>query len=295
MMVTNKDNSLRTPSPPLPTAIVRLRRLTAASAGLSSPSPPSQLLPNPHTSPLITPRPLSDLPLPSLINYTSLFSHPSFDDTVKSVVKFNSIRIALIPLLSSALALISTCRSLVSSQTSLSAPALVDSYRLHRSKLSILPIKHPSSLSACANLDLSSLSISRCDQVAHRFTSLHFKDHQHVKTYSSKISPRSQPVDLVDFIQTHLSTSSKSQLVNFIQTQLVNFIQTHSSTLPETPRKSQLVDLVDSTRKISLVDHLKNLNSHSPFQAPLRFSACAHLDLSSSPLKVLPAANLFSR
>ena len=118
-----------------------------------------------------------------------------------------------------------------------------------------------------------------------------FKDHQHVKTYSSKISPRSRPVDLVDFIQTHLSTPLKistcrnfiqthlsTQLVdstcrNFIQThlltpletstladfiqthlstQLVDFIQTHSSTLPETPRKSQLVDLVDSTRKSHL-------------------------------------------
>ena len=152
----------------------------------------------------------------------------------------------------------------MSSQTSLSAPVLVDSYRLHRSKLSILPIKHPSSLSACANLDLSSLSISRCDQVAHRFTSLHFKDHQHVKTYSSKISPRSRPVDLVDFIQTHLSTSlkistcrlrPKSQLVDSAPNSLVN------STCRLHP--NSLVERLESFIQTRLPTPLENLTRRS--------------------------------
>ena len=175
--------------------------------------------------------------------------------------------------------------------------------------------------------------------------SLHFKDHQHVKTYSSKISPRSRPVDLVDFIQTRLSTSLKistcrlrskltcrlnlstqlvenfiqthlltpletstfadfiqthlstqpvnfiqTQLVDFIQTQLVDFIQTHSSTLPETPRKSQLVDLVDSTRKshspiISKISTLVRCFKHPLKSQRLRSSRLVE----SLNLKVLPA------
>ena len=130
--------------------------------------------------------------------------------------------------------------------------------------------------------------------------SLHFKDHQHVKTYSSKISPRSRPVDLVDFIQTRLSTSLKistcrlrskltcrlnlsTQLVeNFIQTHLLtpletstfaDFIQTHLSTQPVNFIQTQLVDFIqthsstlpETPRKSQLVDLVDSTRkSHSP-------------------------------
>lgn len=199
----------------------------------------------------------------------------------------------------------------MSSQTSLSAPVLVDSYRLHRSKLSILPIKHPSSLSACANLDLSSLSISRCDQVAHRFTSLHFKDHQHVKTYSSKISPRSRPVDLVDFIQTHLSTPLQTRLSTplkistcRLRSKLTCRLRSKPQRLPTSSKLTcQLNSSTSSkrTRQLYLKLHanlnlsisstpLENLTCRSSQKSQLSFavsstpsspSACAHLDLSS--------------
>lgn len=185
----------------------------------------------------------------------------------------------------------------MSSQTSLSAPVLVDSYRLHRSKLSILPIKHPSSLSACANLDLSSLSISRCDQVAHRFTSLHFKDHQHVKTYSSKISPRSRPVDLVDFIQTHLSTPLKiSTCRNFIQTHLSTSLKI--STCRFRSKLNLSTQLVDSTCRLrSKLTCRLNLSTSSKLnlstsskrtrQLYLKLHANLNLSISSTPLENL--------
>ena len=110
------------------------------------------------------------------------------------------------------------------------------------------------------------------------------------------LDERSRPVDLVDFIQTHLLTSLEtSTLADFIQThlstQLVDFIQTHLSNVSKA--LSKLARRLHS--KISPAD-LISKNSinfiqisfvESPslsqiyFKHPSSLSACAHLDLSS--------------
>ena len=178
----------------------------------------------------------------------------------------------------SALALISTCRVSQSQGVIKSLIAslhftlkIISMSKLTRQKF--LQDLDPSISSTSSKLTCRLRSKSQLVETSSKLTC-----RLHSKSQLVDSAPNSTcRLNLSTPLQTHLST----QLVDFIQTQLVDFIQTHSSTLPETPRKSQLVDLVDSTRKSRLPIISKISTLVRCFKHPSSPSACAHLDLSS--------------